>query len=145
MWDLTVPGDNDHDFYIRTSATSVLVHNECSDKLADFANEHLGRTNVAAEVTNANGATGYGVSQARTAEDLTEQVRVAAEATEHHMGCAEIGGLCDLESQGEPLTGLGAQAVKVAGGTQGHDLAEHLEDFGMCSSCRRLFNYLNGG
>lgn len=29
MWDLTVPGNNDHDFYVRIGSTSVLVHN-CS-------------------------------------------------------------------------------------------------------------------
>jgi hypothetical protein len=28
MWDLTVPGDNDHDFYIDTGSGTVLVHNE---------------------------------------------------------------------------------------------------------------------
>ncbi|MBO0822839.1 MAG: hypothetical protein J2P27_03145, partial [Actinobacteria bacterium] len=27
MWDLTVPGNNDHDFYISTTAADVLVHN----------------------------------------------------------------------------------------------------------------------
>jgi RHS repeat-associated protein len=27
MWDLTVPGNNDHDFYVVASDTSVLVHN----------------------------------------------------------------------------------------------------------------------
>lgn len=27
MWDLTVPGGNDHDFYIDTAAAPVLVHN----------------------------------------------------------------------------------------------------------------------
>jgi len=31
MWDLTVPGGNDHDFYINTTAADVLVHNtSCS-------------------------------------------------------------------------------------------------------------------
>jgi hypothetical protein len=29
MWDLTVPGNNDHDFYVQTAGTAVLVHN-CS-------------------------------------------------------------------------------------------------------------------
>jgi hypothetical protein len=29
MWDLTVPGNDDHDFYIDTIAATVLVHN-CS-------------------------------------------------------------------------------------------------------------------
>jgi len=27
MWDLTVPGNNDHDFYVAAAATAVLVHN----------------------------------------------------------------------------------------------------------------------
>jgi RHS repeat-associated protein len=27
MWDITVRGDNDHDFYVRTASTGVLVHN----------------------------------------------------------------------------------------------------------------------
>jgi hypothetical protein len=27
MWDLTVPGNNDHDFYVDAAATAVLVHN----------------------------------------------------------------------------------------------------------------------
>jgi len=27
MWDLTVPGNNDHDFYVVTTAVAVLVHN----------------------------------------------------------------------------------------------------------------------
>jgi hypothetical protein len=27
MWDLTIPGNNDHDFYIQTADTAILVHN----------------------------------------------------------------------------------------------------------------------
>jgi len=27
MWDLTVPGNNDHDFYVGIATTAVLVHN----------------------------------------------------------------------------------------------------------------------
>jgi RHS repeat-associated protein len=27
MWDLTIPGNDDHDFYVQTAATAVLVHN----------------------------------------------------------------------------------------------------------------------
>jgi hypothetical protein len=30
MWDLTVPGNNDYDFYVAVAATAVLVHN-CGD------------------------------------------------------------------------------------------------------------------
>ena len=35
MWDLTVPGNNDHDFYIQTATAAILVHNEdgpCPDE-----------------------------------------------------------------------------------------------------------------
>jgi RHS repeat-associated protein len=32
MWDLTVPGNNDHDFYVTSSATPILVHN-CDDPI----------------------------------------------------------------------------------------------------------------
>ena len=103
MWDLTVPGNNDHDFYVYVAAdAAVLVHNQdlpCSEGLADFADANIGRTNVASEVTNGNGAIGRGVSMPRAPEDLTPQVRTAAQATGHHLGCAEIGGLCDLETQ----------------------------------------------
>jgi len=28
MWDLTVPGNNDHDFYVQPGATAILVHND---------------------------------------------------------------------------------------------------------------------
>jgi len=27
MWDLTVPGNNDHDFYVINGLAAVLVHN----------------------------------------------------------------------------------------------------------------------
>jgi hypothetical protein len=44
MWDLTVPGNNDHDFYVTVSGgTGVLVHNEnepCSvSTLRDYARQ----------------------------------------------------------------------------------------------------------
>ena len=35
MWDLTVPGNNDHDFYVAVAATAVLVHN-CGDGTPGF-------------------------------------------------------------------------------------------------------------
>jgi Pretoxin HINT domain len=34
MWDLTIPGNNDHDFYVSTVAASVLVHNCDLDSLS---------------------------------------------------------------------------------------------------------------
>jgi hypothetical protein len=43
MWDLTVPGINDHDFYVAVAATAVLVHNctegeKIANNIADHAN-----------------------------------------------------------------------------------------------------------
>ncbi|HUY44152.1 MAG TPA: Hint domain-containing protein, partial [Streptosporangiaceae bacterium] len=43
MWDLTVPGNNDHDFYVAVAATAVLVHNctegeEIANNIANHAN-----------------------------------------------------------------------------------------------------------
>jgi hypothetical protein len=35
MWDLTVPGNNDHDFYVRIAATAVLVHNTSCNTFGD--------------------------------------------------------------------------------------------------------------
>jgi hypothetical protein len=37
MWDLTVPGNNDHDFYVQASGTPVLVHNsDCPNGAAEL-------------------------------------------------------------------------------------------------------------
>ena len=52
MWDLTIPGNNDHDFYIDTTAADVLVHNcgdlpldgtqMSTDETLDAAQDYLG-------------------------------------------------------------------------------------------------------
>lgn len=34
MWDLTVPDDNDHDFYVAVATTAVLVHNIDCERVA---------------------------------------------------------------------------------------------------------------
>jgi len=36
MWDLTVPGNNDHDFYVQAATTDVLVHNTNEPRLCDL-------------------------------------------------------------------------------------------------------------
>jgi RHS repeat-associated protein len=140
MRDLTVDGV--HTYYVIAGTTPVLVHN-CSEELANLADANIGQTNVASEVTNAHGAKGYGTSQRRAAEDLPPSVRNAVNATGHHGGCAEIGALCDLADQGQPLTGLTADSVKVAGGSRGYPPEAHLEPVPMCSACTRVFDYLN--
>jgi Pretoxin HINT domain len=45
MWDLTVPGNNDHDFYVVTGDTPVLVHNSgpfCGTPTGGKAGDELG-------------------------------------------------------------------------------------------------------
>src|ERR1700684_705450 len=37
MWDVTVPRNNDHDFYVETAAASVLVHNSSCPNLDDLS------------------------------------------------------------------------------------------------------------
>ncbi|SDO89877.1 intein C-terminal splicing region/RHS repeat-associated core domain-containing protein [Actinacidiphila guanduensis] len=143
-YDLTVAGL--HSYYVLAGGTPVLVHN-CgtgpSDELLDLADANIGRTNVASEVTSTNGAKGYGVSSARNPSTLTPKVREAVEETGHHGGCAEVGALCDLEKQGAPLVGAKPAAVKIAGGSQGYDYAEHGEELLPCPACQRMFTYLN--
>ncbi len=38
MWDLTIPGNNDHDFYVVSTAATVLVHNDggCLPGVGDY-------------------------------------------------------------------------------------------------------------
>jgi hypothetical protein len=46
MWDLTVPGNNDHDFYVDAGDTPVLVHNTCgpTDDPAGESRTYIDRT-----------------------------------------------------------------------------------------------------
>lgn len=127
--------------------TPVLVHNcgGASDELLDLADSSIGQTNVAAEAVATDGTRGFGTSQARELAGLTPNVRTAAQATGHHGGCAEIGALCDLESRGAPIAGARSRAVHVANGSQGHGYDVHGTDIPFCSSCERLFDYLEGG
>ena len=75
MWDLTVPGNNDHDFYVVTAVASVLVHN-CGvsaepgpaphgSTLEQYAEANRGATNATTpdfvtEYTSPSGARYYG-------------------------------------------------------------------------------------
>jgi hypothetical protein len=47
MWDLTVPGNNDHDFYVVVTTASVLVHNDSCPMIgsngARFTSQEMGR------------------------------------------------------------------------------------------------------
>ncbi|MER6299585.1 RHS repeat-associated core domain-containing protein [Kitasatospora sp. NPDC001539] len=137
-----------HTYYVLAGATPVLVHNcggEPSDELLDVADKNIGKTNVAAEVIATDGTRGFGVSVARSLDELTPKVRAAVQATGHHGGCAEIGALCELESRRAPIEGARGQAVYVMGGTKDHPADLHGEDLPFCPACRNLFRYLEGG
>ncbi|WP_268762426.1 polymorphic toxin-type HINT domain-containing protein [Kitasatospora griseola] len=136
-----------HTYYVLAGTTPVLVHNcgDPTDELLDHADAHIGKTNVAAEVVATDGTRAFGISRARSLEELTPNVRTAVQATGHHGGCAEIGALCKLESGGAPITGARGQAVHVMGGTQDHPADLHGENLPFCQSCRNLFEYLEGG
>jgi hypothetical protein len=62
MWDLTVPGNNDHDFYVTAGVTRVLVHNcDMNNPMSGFE-----------QVSEANQA-----AWRRVAEDAREALRMA--------------------------------------------------------------------
>lgn len=142
VFNLTV--ESIHTYYALVGDAPVLVHNcgEPSDELLDLADSHIGRTNVASEVTAKDGTKGYGVSGSRTSDELTKDVRGAVEATGHHGGCGEIGGLCDIESQDASIWGATAESVDVMGGTEDYGPERHGAPRAMCPSCRKLFDYL---
>ncbi|MEJ2851905.1 MULTISPECIES: RHS repeat-associated core domain-containing protein [unclassified Saccharothrix] len=142
-FDLTVDGI--HTYHIVVGTSGVLVHNdgEPSDDLLDYADVNVGRTNVACEVTARDGAKGYGISQRRSLDDLTPEVRTATQITGHHRGCGEIGALCDLESRGHSIYGSTPQSVDVQGGSEGYGWDRHGAPREPCPACRDLFEYLN--
>ena len=56
-----------------------------------------------AEVVAIDGTRGFGVSEARSVDEMTPQVRAAVQATGHHGRSAEIGGPDSLERQETPI------------------------------------------
>lgn len=145
-YDLTIHGL--HTYYVLAATTPVLVHNcggEPSDELLDLADANIGQTNVASEVVAQDGTRGLGVSARRGLDEMTPQVRTAVQATGHHGGCAEIGALCDIESQGASIVGARSIAVKVMGGDQGFPPEVHGEVVPHCKFCSALFRHLEGG
>jgi hypothetical protein len=73
MWDLTVPGNNDHDFYVAADQTFVLVHNTggCMDAARGLVREFKANPpggavrasrSVAGATWEVNGVAGQGVT-----------------------------------------------------------------------------------
>lgn len=49
MWDLTIPGNSDHDFYINTTGADILVHN-CGISMDEAVNRAVGHVDDGARV-----------------------------------------------------------------------------------------------
>lgn len=74
MWDLTVPGNNDHDFYVVAGGTLVLVHNfECYPDPPRFAADSNGEvTDVHPPSRGSTGRTTAGSQDEQTALDTAK-------------------------------------------------------------------------
>jgi Colicin E5 ribonuclease domain len=70
MWDLTVPGNNDHDFYVAVAATAVVVHN-CGPDL----------DNLSPKIVRQMEQRGWTSDQIQDAYDNGEQVNAVNRAT----------------------------------------------------------------
>jgi filamentous hemagglutinin len=69
MWDrdLTIPGNNDHDFYINTLAADVLVHN-CGEGRMSWAEQ----SGILRDAAGGKGNFGLGSATSSEAQDLGE-------------------------------------------------------------------------
>jgi hypothetical protein len=68
MWDLTVPGNNDHDFYVETASTAVLVHNCSPGEITGYTrhglNQAISRDGVGVSPSAINDAVSNPISVA---------------------------------------------------------------------------------
>jgi hypothetical protein len=81
MWDLTVPGNNDHDFYVAVAATNVLVHN-CPEDVPQIEEHVIPRhTPGGAEADDSKSLFDPGTNLERLAEGSSGQIGVWQRAT----------------------------------------------------------------
>ncbi len=68
MWDLSVPGNNDHDFYVQTATTAVLVHNCSPGEITGYTrhglNQAISRDGVGVSPSAINDAVSNPISVA---------------------------------------------------------------------------------
>lgn len=141
MWDLTIPGNSDHDFYIAAGDATVLVHNDNGDKCKtaqDAANDALegGQTRGAASrltlpdggdsITDVSGSPRSINPDMQSALDsVPEDVRAP-----WHGYCSEIGCMNEALKQGRSLAGGEMETVAIGDSAPGH-----LEPKPACGSC----------
>jgi hypothetical protein len=65
MWDLTVPGNDDHDFYVRVGTTATLVHNVNCDGAAEAVQAKVAEMQAAMTDAEADRTT-YGAAHVTT-------------------------------------------------------------------------------
>ena len=76
MWDLSVPGGNDHDFYIEVVSTGVLVHNRPSgpgDQVPKTPRDSYGKSAVPSWVINGGYRPYVGETPAQTATRIMDE------------------------------------------------------------------------
>jgi hypothetical protein len=68
MWDLTVPGNNDHDFYVTVAETAALVHNCSPGEITGYTrhglNQAISRDGVGVSPSAINDAVSNPISVA---------------------------------------------------------------------------------
>jgi hypothetical protein len=142
MWDLTIPGNNDHDFYINTAATAVLAHNQdapgsacpTAQKAAQDAAQNIresssGRppTATAAAVDRTTGEVYTGTSGELTEapSELADRLPSPSNEPWSPWNCAEVAACSKAIAAGSKLEDLDVATVRTATG----------EDFPPCDNC----------
>jgi len=105
MWDRTVPGNNDHDFYIDTTTTDILVHNTCGEDEEDESSQGGCLVGVL--------ATGPDCGDRKGVQSVAERQRLVAAV--QYVSCPESRS-CDVLEEAQAaevagVDGLGSEAI----------------------------------
>jgi YwqJ-like deaminase len=146
MWDLTVPGNNDHDFYVGAHATYVLVHNvddpqcDLAQQASSLADRQVrppgeGDPRTVAVLRTLSGGTYEGVSGSGVAP--ADSVQEALDSVPEdirpgfHGECAEIQCISQAVQAEDPVEGGDMAAARV----RGPNSPAHGTPIEPCASC----------
>jgi hypothetical protein len=121
MWDLTVPGNNDHDFYVVTGMTPVLVHNTSCRKfghLSPSGRLDIPNTSGVYKITMEDGAQYVGKA-ADIHERITAAFRAGSALSDLGYAPSQVAGLDWMEMEGasdSELFGMENQWIDYEGG-----------------------------